>query len=173
MDFSKIDDFAARADKEVGRFMLSFSLSPERLLMDKFELPKLDWKSVAYLDKKGIDKVPDDRRGIYAFAICVNGVVLPAHSYVLYIGIAGKNSHRSLKARYRDYFSESKVLPRVKVANMIAKWRTVLRFYYAPIENDVTSEQLEALEKQLNGALMPPVSVGDLEASLKRKRRAF
>lgn len=173
MDFSKIDDFAANADKEVGRFRLNFSLSPECLLTDTFEVPELDWQSVAYMDANGIDEVPDDRRGIYAFAICVDGVVLPHNSYVLYIGIAGRKSNRSLKARYKDYFSISKVLPRPKVAMMISKWRTVLRFYYAAIDDDITSDQLVALEEQLNGALMPPMSTGDLEANLKKKRSAF
>ena len=173
MDFTKIDDFAADADREVGRFRLEFSLSPDRLLTSPFELEELKWQSVAYLDEDGINEVPDDRRGIYAFAICGDNAVLPHNSYVLYVGIAGRKSNRSLRARYRDYFSISKVLPRAKVAMMISKWRSVLHFHFAPIENDITSDQLETLEEQLNGALMPPMSTGDLAADLKRKRRAF
>jgi len=173
MDFSELDDFAADADRDVGRFSLDFTLAPERLLTDAFELKKLNWQSVAYLDSDGIKKVPDDRRGIYAFAIYGNSPIFPKHSYVLYIGIAGKDSDRSLRARYRDYFSKSKVLPRAKVTMMIAKWRSVLHFHYAPIDDNVTTERLQSLEKQLNGALMPPMSTGDLEADLKKKRRAF
>ncbi|WP_296714943.1 hypothetical protein, partial [Tistrella sp.] len=39
--------------------------------------------------------------------------------------------------------------------------------------SDGLSDDLQALEKQLNTALMPPFSEGDLEADTKQKRRAF
>jgi len=41
------------------------------------------------------------------------------------------------------------------------------------LHNDVSSDDLKELEKQLNTALMPPFSEGDLEADTKQKRRAF
>ncbi len=172
MDLSKIQDITAKADKEVGQFRLQFFLSPELLQTNPFELAALKWNSVKY-DKNKINNVPDDKRGIYAFAISVDGDVLPKHSYILYIGIAGLNSKRSLRARYRDYFSVSKVIRRPRIARMIAKWSQVLRFHYATIGDEITSDQLRGLEKQLIGALMPPMSIGDLEASLKRKKAAF
>ncbi len=172
MDLSKVQDFAAEANKQVGRFRLEFSLSPELLQTNPFELSALDWNSVQY-NKNEIDKVPDDKRGIYAFGIGVDSNVLTPHSYILYIGIAGRKSGRSLRARYKDYFSESKILKRPRIARMIGTWSQVLKFHYAAIENNVTSEQLERLEEQLNGALMPPMSNGDLEATLKNKRSAF
>lgn len=56
---------------------------------------------------------------------------------------------------------------------MIGNWHEVLRFFYAPISNNVTSEELEDLEKKLNSAFLPPFSEGDLDADIKRKRRAF
>jgi len=56
---------------------------------------------------------------------------------------------------------------------MIGTWAEVLRFNFAPIDNSMTSEQLEQLEKDLNTALLPPFSEGDLEADTKKKRRAF
>jgi hypothetical protein len=42
-----------------------------------------------------------------------------------------------------------------------------------PVEDDFSSADLEKLEMQLNTALMPPFSEGDLEAETKKKRRAF
>ena len=56
---------------------------------------------------------------------------------------------------------------------MIGTWHPVLRFYFAPVDNAVTSEQLEELEKQLNSTLLPPFAEGDLEAGIKQQRRAF
>ena len=56
---------------------------------------------------------------------------------------------------------------------MIGTWNEVLRFFFAPVGDEVSSEDLKTLEQQLNTALMPPFSEGDLEADTKRKRRAF
>lgn len=49
----------------------------------------------------------------------------------------------------------------------------MLRFYFAPVGDEVSSEQLEQIEKELNGALLPPMSKGDLEADVKQQRDAF
>ena len=56
---------------------------------------------------------------------------------------------------------------------MIGGWHSVLRFFYAPVDDGVSSEELQELEKKLNGAFLPPFSEGDLDAGIKRKRRAF
>ena len=56
---------------------------------------------------------------------------------------------------------------------MIGTWHEVLRFYFAPVEDDVSTEDLQEIEKQLNTALMPSFSKGDLEADAKKKRSAF
>ena len=56
---------------------------------------------------------------------------------------------------------------------MIGTWHQVLHFFYAPVDDDVSNDELKALEIRLNTALMPPFSEGDLEAEIKQKRRAF
>jgi hypothetical protein len=56
---------------------------------------------------------------------------------------------------------------------MIGTWHSVLRFYFAPVDATISSDDLKDLEKKLNSALLPPFSEGDLEAGIKRKRRAF
>jgi len=172
IDLSKVQDFVADADKAVGRYRSEFSLSPDLLQTDTFELTTLNWESVRY-DESEINVVPDDKRGIYAFSISVDSNVLPPHGYILYIGIAGRKSNRSLRARYKDYFSTSKVLKRARIARMIGLWSEVLVFHYATIEDAITTQQLERLEEQLNGVFMPPMANGDLEAKLKEQRRAF
>lgn len=172
LDFSEIDDFAHGASNAIARFKIEFILSSDQMNDDNYELAGLNWSSIPY-GVDDINNVPDDRRGIYAFAVCKESAVLPPHCYVLYIGIAGRKSDRSLRERYRDYLNAKKILKRDRIARMIGVWRSVLRFYYAPVDDGVTTEQLEELEKQLNGTLLPPLSEGDLEAGIKRKRRAF
>ncbi len=99
--------------------------------------------------------------------------ILPPHGYILYIGIAGRDSQRSLRARYRDYLNGKKVIKRPRIARMIGDWHTVLKFFFAPIEDDVPNDHLLTLERQLNTALMLPFAEGDLEAGTRAKRRAF
>lgn len=172
MDLSQVIDFVGQADKEIGKFRIEFAISTPNLLATSFVLPGLSWQSIKYGESE-IDLVPADKRGIYAFVISHSNAVLPPHGYVMYIGIAGRKSTRSLKARYKDYLDPKKVVKRERIARMIANWQEVLRFYFAPVDSSITSEQLEKMEAQLNTAMLPPCSDGDLEADTKRKRRAF
>jgi hypothetical protein len=172
LDLPEVIDFIDQADKEVGKYRIDFYLSPRKLASSAYVLPSLNWQSIKY-GEADLDKVPNDKRGVYAFVIHQPSLVLPPHGYVMYIGIAGKRCNRSLKDRYRDYLNQKKVIKREKIAWMIANWHTVLRFYFAPVEKSITSDHLEEIEKQLNSAMLPPCSSADLEADTKRKRRAF
>jgi len=172
IDFDEIDDFVNAAADAIAKFNIQFTLSPDQISGFPPPANDLHWESIPYGDEE-IDNVPNDRRGIYAFAICSEVASLPPHCYVLYIGIAGRNSQRSLRERYRDYLNVKKVIKRERIARMISSWRAVLRFYYAPVPAEITSDQLEEIEKQLNGALLPPMAEGDVEATIKAQRRAF
>lgn len=68
-------------------------------MADDYGLDQLAWDSVLYGDAEVIN-VPDDRRGVYAFAICHDNNVLPPNCCTLYVGIAGRKSHRPLRDRY-------------------------------------------------------------------------
>ena len=173
MDLGSVVDFAEQGNKEIRGLMVSVILSPEKLKRDNYVLGTLNWDSIVYNNAAEIDKIPNDKRGLYAFVVSHPDNVLPPHGYVLYIGIAGKNSKRSLRERYKDYLNAKKVLRRAGIARIIGTWHEVLRFYFAPIEDSVSTEDLQELEKQLNTALVPPFSRGDLEADTKRKRGAF
>ncbi len=170
MDLNAILDFVNQANDEVGRFKFDVILSPDQLQRNDYLLDVLHWDSILYDDSDELEKVPNDKRGLYAFAICHPSEVLPPHGYILYIGIAGRNSDRPLQARYKDYL---KVKKRARIARMIGTWNEVLRFYFAPIEDDVSTEDLQEIEKQLNTALMPTFSEGDLEADVKKKRSMY
>lgn len=172
MDLESVVDFVNEAHDEIGKFKLELTLSPDKLMAEEYGLDKLAWDSVLYGDAE-VNNVPDDRRGVYAFGICHDNNVLPPNCCILYVGIAGRNSDRALRARYKDYLNAKKILKRERIARMIGTWHKVLRFYFAPIGDDVTSDDLQELEKQLNSAFLPVFSEGDLDAATKRKRRAF
>ena len=172
MNLDSLTDFANKATAEIPKFRFDVTLSPARMMDTVRTIPNLTWDSVSYGEEER-DKVPADKQGLYAFAICLNNAGLPPHGYILYIGIAGQDSDRSLRVRYSDYFSESKVMKRARIARMIGTWHQILRFYFAPVDDDMSSEDLKELEQKLNTALMPPFSVGDLEAETKQMQRAF
>ena len=173
MNLEKVIDFTNRATMDIAKFTFRVTLSPEKLMADEHAIPALVWDSISYNNDDELDKVPADRRGVYAFAVCQDSDVLPPHGYVLYVGIAGRDSNRPLRERYKDYLNEKKVLKRERISRMIGAWHQVLRFFFAPVEDAISSEDLKALEKQIATALMPPFSKGDIEANIRRKRRAF
>jgi len=168
-------DFVNAATAEIAKFKFEVTISPEKLQTNTYAVRPLSWDSITYNDSANINKVPDDKRGVYAFAISYPNDALPPHGYILYIGIAGRDSDRPLRDRYKDYLNEKKVLKRANIARIIGTWSEsdVLRFYFAPVEDTVSTEDLQELEKQLNTALLPPFSEGDLDAETKKKRRAF
>lgn len=173
MDFEPLIDFVTEAYDQVGKYKIEVTLVPEQMMKQDYDVDLLEWNSVLFNNNDELNRIPDDKRGIYAFAVSVSNKTLPPNCYVLYIGIAGKDSNRSLRERYKDYLNTKTVLKRAGIAKMIANWHEVLRFYYAPVDENITSEVLKKLEKQLNTALIPPFSINDLEAEVKEKRRAF
>ena len=172
MDLTALVNFTDLAALEIAKYKTSFVLNAERLSTEEYTVAPLTWNSIPYGENES-GKIPDDKRGIYAFVVCHTNDVLPTHGYIMYIGIAGRDSERSLSARYKDYLNERKVMKRATIARMIGTWHNVLRFFFAPVDDDVSPNDLKTLERQLNTALLPPFSKGDLEASIKAKRSAF
>ena len=172
-DLVNEEAFSDEVANQIAKYTRNFILSPERITNDEYILCSLNWDSVSFAVEQEINRIPDDKRGVYAFAICYQSEILPPHGYILYIGIAGENSERSLRERYRDYLRRSHIRKRPKIRFMIGTWSKVLRFFFAPVEGDVSTDNLKTLEKQLNTALMPPLAQRDLEADTKEKRSAF
>lgn len=169
--WDEVADFV-NSSVDLPKYRIAVTLEPDRLIAAHADLQPLAWQSIAYGPDE-IRKVPDDKRGIYAFAVSYPSDVLPPHGYILYIGIAGRNSNRSLRARYRDYLSPKAVLKRERIARMIECWRSILRFWFAPVESTMTSAALQSIERRLNTAFMPPFSVNDMDAETRRMMRAF
>ncbi len=172
-NWDEVDNFNDQVNQEIASYAVTnLILNPDNLLADDFAVPTLDWQAIRFGPDE-IDQVPDNRRGVYAFAVRVNSTALPPHGYILYIGIAGRNSDRSLRERYQDYLSPRKVIKRGGIARVIGNWRQVLQFIFAPIDDSVSTKDLERLERQLNTALIPPYSERDMDADLRAKRAAW
>lgn len=169
----EISDFANRAHEQIGRYRVQFILNPQFMTRDDYVIPVLTWQSIQYGVADEITQIPADKRGIYAFVAQSPSNALPPNGYVMYIGIAGRDSKRSLRERYRDYLSSGNLQKRPRISMMIDNWRDVLRFYYVSVEDDVSSEDLKRIEEQLNSALLPPFSQRDVEAEIRKMRRAF
>ena len=172
-DFSSMRQRLDAANRDISDFKQWFILNPSRLMEENFVVEKLNWKSVSFNNEAEISKIPDDKRGIYAFVICWENDILPQNGYVLYVGIAGKNSNRSLRARYKDYLSITKVQDRTRIARAIGLWEDVLKFFFAPIDDNIESKDLQLLERQMNEALLPPCCERDFDAETRQKMRAF
>lgn len=172
MNLTDVIDFANRAYDDIGRYMVTSTLSPEKLALRGYPVSRLQWQSIEY-QEADLRRVPDDRKGVYAFTVRQESKILPPHGYVLYIGATGFGPGRSLRDRYKEYRTPQKILKRPKVAMMIGTWHDVLQFMFAPLEDDFTDSDLQSLEERLNTALLPPFSQRDLEATVRRQRRAF
>jgi hypothetical protein len=123
------EDFANDASSEVAKYKLDVVLSQECITRNEYIVRSLSWDSVSYGVEEEIDRIPNDKRGVYAFAVCQQSEILPPHGYILYIGIAGQNSMRSLRERYKDYLTISGVKWRPKIRRMIGTWHDVLKFF--------------------------------------------
>lgn len=167
----ELEDFVNAAAEHL-KYEIPVILETRRLIAADSDLQPLAWQSIPYGPDE-IDKVPDNKRGIYAFSVRYCSEVLPPHGYILYIGIAGRNSHRSLRARYRDYLNPRTFRKRERIVRMIVCWGPILRFWFAPVEDTMTSADLQNIEMCLNTALMPPLSINDMDAETKQERRAF
>ena len=171
-NWDEVDDYNDQINHDIASHEVrDVILNPDNLLVGDFVISQLRWESIKFGSEE-IDKVPDDRRGVYAFAIKIDSTVLPPHGYILYIGMAGRNSDRPLRERYRDYLSPKKVRKRGRITRAM-NWRRVLRFMFAAVDNSVSTQEIETLERQLNTALIPPYSERDMEADLREKRAAW
>ena len=80
----------------------------------------LEWDAIEF-ETGDIEQVPRDKRGVYGFAIRVDSQVLPPHGYIAYMGIAGRDSLRPLRERYRDYLNPKRVIKRPGIAWLMGK----------------------------------------------------
>ena len=170
VDHSKLKKIAeADLASSEWPYALNFRLNPENMM--SVNGLSLQWDSIEY-ETGDVDKIPDDKSGIYAFAIKCSDDTLPPNCYIVYVGIVGKGGiGRSLRQRYKDYLQTSKVTARPNICKMISSWHSVLVFFFAPIDDSIID--LESLEKRVIGALHPPFCGGDYSSETKRAQSAF
>lgn len=172
-DIERLAEIIDPAIQTIAAHKLGFVLPPRGLSRENYALSDLVWHSIQYNDPTAFDSVPDDKAGLYAFAIRGPNAALPPHGYIVYVGIVGYASNRSLRDRYKEYLSVHHVIKRERIARMIRSWHEVLTFYFAPVASTVAPEELAQMERQLNSTLIPPFAVKDLDSNIKKQRRAF
>ena len=173
LDLKALSDFLDPAAETFAKHRVEFVLAPHLLCRPTYAVSQLTWHEIRFDDRSSLATIPDDKRGVYAFSIKTPCASLPPHGYILYVGIAGLRSNRSLRARYNDYLKTSHVIKRPRIARMISTWYSVLSFLFAPVPDEVSPTDLEALEEQLLSALIPPCSDRGMDADLSQQMRAF
>lgn len=127
---------------------------------------KFTWKNIGF--KKANSKSLPKEKGMYCFMVGPAGSQLPPAAYPLYAGI----TTRTLQQRFIEYVREKDSnTGRQHVRKFLNVFEKHLYFYYIEVDED--KETLEAIEKELNDALMPRYSHKDYSAEVKKKRNAF
>lgn len=130
---------------------------------------KLAWQKLRF-DKATQPSIPK-QRGIYAFTLELAPSLLPAHGYILYIGITGDDSNANLYKRYAQYLLHLKNEDgRPAIFYMLDNWNGDLFFNFVPLPDKKVD--LAKLEKALLNAVAPPVNKKDMDASITSVRAA-
>lgn len=130
---------------------------------------QLNWQKIRF-DETNHASVPKER-GVYAFTAELSPAKLPAHGYILYIGITGDDSEANLYKRYAQYLRHLKNEDgRPAVYYMLDNWSGDLFFNFVSLPN--TQVDLGKIEKSMIGALMPPVNKRDMDATITSAKAA-
>jgi hypothetical protein len=157
----KFHDLIARRDRYAAG-MHGFFLDIES--WRKFtSATALHWQRIKFWPSAK-DNVPEER-GLYVFTIEAEGLQLPRHGYILYVGITGNTSAANLRKRYAQYvrnlINED---GRPRVFLMLSKWRDDLVFNFVPIPD--TTVDLAVIERSFINSVNPPVNSADFEAEI-------
>lgn len=130
---------------------------------------KLNWQKTTFsaANKANIPTI----RGIYAFTLELIPSQLPAHGYILYVGITGDASSANLQIRYSQYLRNlEKGDGRPRVQLMLENWDGVLQFNFVPLPDRRIS--LAKIERDFINAVIPPVNYADFSSELTAVRKA-
>lgn len=127
---------------------------------------QLQWSYIRF--DVGSKKIVPRFPGIYCFHIGCSQSSLPVVGYTLYVGITG----RTLRKRYTEYLREKNdPNGRFPVRKFLNVFEGELTFACAVV--DPKSVDLDRLETDLGGALVPPYSRKDLPTRIKERRSAW
>lgn len=161
-------DFITKVD-ELHAACRKFLLSPQRWRTSRVKTP-INWTYITFTDTNK-NLVPN-QAGVYAFIVRHSNDHFPNHGFIMYIGITGSNGNgRTLQNRYGDYLREQKKQKRPKIYYMLNKYPDDLQFAYAAFPDPAFN--LEALELDLNDAIIPPVVVQDFTAEIRQLVKAI
>jgi hypothetical protein len=125
----------------------------------------LNWQKVPFTARQKANVA--QMRGIYAFVFEMPRVALPAHGYIMYVGI----TERQLDTRFGEYLRESdSIRARYRVGYMLQRFKSHLYFHFVPISD--TAVDLEGLEGDLLNAICPPMNANDMSAELMAPKKA-
>lgn len=163
-----VHDFVKKTDA-LKADLQKFLLSPDRWRTSRVTIP-LTWQYLKF-DAANRALVPKSA-GVYAFIVSHTNNHFPNHGFIMYIGITGSNNNgRTLYLRYGDYLREQVRNKRPKVFYMLDKYSNDLQFAYSPITDPAVD--LQALELDLNDAIIPPVVVKDFSADIRQLVKAM
>lgn len=130
----------------------------------------LNWTKVPF--SAASKSLVPDAPGIYIFTAELLDSKLPAHGYILYVGITGDGASASnLRIRYSQYMNQlNNQNGRPAVFYMLENWRDELMFNFVPFTNKAVD--LAKLEHALINSLWPPINRRDFEAEKAAVRQA-
>jgi hypothetical protein len=159
-------DFVNRSI-ELGGFRKEFILSPNQWATCSVVGP-LAWQFVPF-KKSERSKLPK-ARGLYAFVLRPSVASIFEHGYLMYIGQTGHGNSRTLYDRFPEYFQDTLLRKRPKLAELMQKWGDYLLFYFIPLQAIL---DLKAMETGLNDALVPPCVTNDFTPIMRKAVKAF
>lgn len=129
----------------------------------------LVWQRMRF-EAGSLASIPEER-GIYAFTVELLPTKLPAHGYIMYVGITGDASSSNLRKRFAQYLREMKDRRgRPRVVHMLNKWQSDLFFNFVPLP--APNVNLAKLESAMLDAIIPPINVRDMSADITAARKA-
>ena len=136
---------------QLRKYEVRFFLEPERWLACAHGF-KLIWHFVRF-ENASAASIPNDKHGVYFFAIRPDIPQHPLSHYVMYVG---KADDMNFRARFKGYLTE-KADPdgRPRMKDLLTLWEKHLWFCYAEVPN---KSDIEPTEDVLIEAYVPPVN---------------
>lgn len=154
---------------DIGRerleYSVAFMLRPSAWAAHS-DVLGLRWSRRRRWDPDNVRGIPTSP-GVYAFSVIPSASGSPPGEYVLYVGMAER---QTLATRYRNYAREARgdYGSRIHIYNMFKRWSSQLWYRYAI----VPAGDVPTAEQALRIALEPPMN-RDFSADLNAGGRAF
>ncbi len=130
---------------------------------------QLNWQKLRF-GNAAAPNVPQ-QRGIYAFTVELDPSQLPAHGYIMYVGITGNKSNANLRRRFNQYLANLRNKDgRPRIYFMLDNWKDHLFFNFVPISDK--NVDLVTIERDFLNAVMPPANQADFGGRIMAAKAA-